>query len=137
VLPRPSRVRRPDDFRRILRRGRKAGRRLLSVHALVDDGSSRAGFVVGRSVGGSVERHRVTRRLRHLLADRLDYLPAGTALVVRAHPAAAGAGSADLGADLDAALRRLGVAPGPRPLGPAPAEDRRRDPSLPTSARNG
>src|ERR1700712_3330559 len=77
-----------------MRRGRKAGRRLLSVHALVDDGASRAGFVVGRSVGGSVERHRVTRRLRHLLADRLDYLPAGTALVVRAHPAAAGAGSA-------------------------------------------
>jgi ribonuclease P protein component len=137
VLPRPSRVRRPDDFRRIMRRGRKAGRRLLSVHALVDDGASRAGFVVGRSVGGSVERHRVTRRLRHLLADRLDYVPAGTALVVRAHPAAAGAGSVDLGVDLDAALRRLGVAPGPRPLDPAPDVHRPRDPSPPTSARNG
>jgi ribonuclease P protein component len=120
-----------------MRRGRKAGRRLLSVHALADHGASRAGFVVGRSVGGSVERHRVTRRLRHLLADRLDYLPAGTALVVRAHPAAAGAGSADLGADLDAALRRLGVAPGPRPLGPASVDPRPRDPAPPTSARNG
>ena len=76
MLPRPSRVRRPDDFRRIMRRGRKAGRRLLSVHALAaNDGASRAGFVVGRSVGGSVERHRVTRRLRHLVADRLR-LPA-------------------------------------------------------------
>lgn len=116
MLPRPSRVRRPDDFRRIMRRGRKAGRRLLSVHALTDDGRSRAGFVVGRPVGGSVERHRVTRRLRHLVVDRLDQLPEGTALVVRAHPAAAGASSADLGADLDAALRRLGVAPGPRPV---------------------
>jgi ribonuclease P protein component len=131
VLPRPSRVRRPDDFRRIMRRGRKAGRRLLSVHALAPDGTSRAGFVVGRSVGGSVERHRVTRRLRHLVADRLDYLPEGTALVVRAHPAAAGAGSAELGADLDAALGRLGVAPGPRPVDPA------RDPSGPAAARIG
>ncbi|NMO90263.1 ribonuclease P protein component [Actinomycetospora sp. TBRC 11914] len=125
MLPRPHRVRRPDDFRRILRRGRKAGRRLLSVHALAgDDGGRRAGFVVGRSVGGSVERHRVTRRLRHLVAARLDALPEGTALVVRAHPAAATATSAALAADLDAALRRLGVLPGPHagePVGPTVA----------------
>jgi ribonuclease P protein component len=137
VLPRPSRVRRPEDFRRILRRGRKAGRRLLSVHALAHDGTSRVGFVVGRSVGGSVERHRVTRRLRHLVADRLGYLPEGTALVVRAHPPAAGAGSAELGADLDAALRRLGVAPGPRPLAAMTPDDRPLDPQPPTLSRNG
>ena len=122
MLPRPSRVRHPDDFRRILRRGRKAGRRLLSVHALTgDDDGSRAGFVVGRTVGGSVERHRVTRRLRHLAAERLGYLPEGTALVVRAHPPSAGATSAELAADLDSALRRLGVAPGPRAVDPPAA----------------
>jgi ribonuclease P protein component len=114
VLPRPHRVRRPDDFRRILRRGRKAGRRLLSVHAVTgDDDGSRAGFVVGRSVGGSVERHRVTRRLRHVVARRLDALPAGTAVVVRAHPPAVSATSAELAADLDAALRRLGLSARP------------------------
>jgi ribonuclease P protein component len=69
--------------------------------------------VVGRTVGNSVERHRVTRRLRHLVAERLGDLPEGTALVVRAHPSAAGSTSAELGADLDAALRRLGIGPGP------------------------
>jgi ribonuclease P protein component len=117
VLPRPHRVRRPDDFRRILRRGRKAGRRRLSVHALAgDDGGSRAGFVVGRTVGGSVERHRVTRRLRHLVGERLTGLPEGTALVVRAHPAAAGCTSAELAKDLDAVLRRLGFTPAPDPV---------------------
>ncbi|MCD2193130.1 ribonuclease P protein component [Actinomycetospora endophytica] len=123
MLPRPCRVRRPDDFRRILRRGRKAGRRRLSVHVLTgDDDGSRAGFVVGRTVGGSVERHRVTRRLRHLVGERLAGLPDGTALVVRAHPAAAGSSSAELGADLDAALRRLGFTPDPRPAEcPGPA----------------
>lgn len=52
-------------------------------------------------------RHRVQRRLRHLLRDRLDAIPSGTLLVVRALPAAAGASSADLAADLDAALGRL------------------------------
>ncbi len=114
MLPRPHRVRRPDDFRRVLRRGRKAGRRRLSLHVLAgDDGGSRAGFVVGRTVGGSVERHRITRRLRHLVGARLEDLPAGTALVVRAHPAAAGSTSDELGADLDAALRRLGFTVGP------------------------
>jgi ribonuclease P protein component len=122
VLPRPHRIRRPDDFRRILRRGRKAGRRSLSVHALVDhDGGRRAGFVVGRSVGGSVVRHRVTRRLRHLVADRLVSLPEGTALVVRAHPAAATASGTELATDLDAALRRLGVLPGPQPVAASPS----------------
>ena len=66
-----------------------------------------AGLVVSKAVGGSVVRHRVARRLRHLLATRLPALPAGTRLVVRAAPAAATATSADLGADLDRALARL------------------------------
>ena len=109
MLPRAHRVRRPDDFRRVMRRGRRAGRRRLSVHALADDGTTRAGFVVGRAVGGSVERHRLTRCLRHLVADRLPALPAGTALVVRAHPPAAGATSAELAEDLDGTLRRIGL----------------------------
>lgn len=67
----------------------------------------RAGLVVSKSVGGSVVRHRVSRRLRHLLAARLPQLPAGSRLVVRATPAAAAASSAELGADLDRALARL------------------------------
>jgi ribonuclease P protein component len=49
----------------------------------------------------------VSRRLRHLLRPRLEALPSGTDLVVRAQPAAADATSDELGADLDAALARL------------------------------
>jgi ribonuclease P protein component len=52
-----------------------------------------------------VVRHRVTRRLRHLVAARLDTLPAGSMLVVRALPPAATASSAELAADLDSGLR--------------------------------
>jgi len=63
--------------------------------------------VVARTVGGSVIRHRVQRRLRHLMRSRSAGLPADALVVVRALPAAAGASSAVLGADLDAALGRL------------------------------
>ena len=83
------------------------------VHVLVDADPAghpaRAGLVVGRGVGPSVVRHRVSRRLRHELRDRLDALPGGTALVVRALPPAAAASSVQLAQDLETALRRLGV----------------------------
>jgi ribonuclease P protein component len=118
VLPSTARLRHRREFGETVRRGTRAGRPLLVVH--LDrtpdrDGSAprshpgtppRVGFVVSRSVGGSVVRHRVTRRLRHLVRDRLVSLPPGSALVVRALPGAAGATSAELGADLDAALER-------------------------------
>jgi ribonuclease P protein component len=64
----------------------------------------RAGLVVSKAVGGSVVRHRVSRRLRHLLAPRLRTLPAGSVLVVRALPPAASASSAELAEDLDSGL---------------------------------
>jgi len=72
--------------------------------------SPRVGFVVSKAVGNAVVRHRVARRLRHLAGARLGTLRPGTALVVRALPAAAAATSAELGQDLDAAIRRLGLA---------------------------
>jgi ribonuclease P protein component len=97
------------EFGQVVRAGRRAGRPLLTVH--LDNGSegggTTAGLIVSKAVGGSVVRHRVARRLRHLLATRLPALPGGTRLVVRAAPAAATATSAELGADLDRALARL------------------------------
>jgi ribonuclease P protein component len=68
---------------------------------------ARAGFVVGKAVGNSVVRHRVTRRLRAVLRDELHRLPASADLVVRARPEAASADSAGLRRDLAAALDRL------------------------------
>ena len=68
---------------------------------------ARAGFVVGKSVGNSVVRHRVTRRLRAVVREELDRLPTGADLVVRARPGAAVADSAVLHRDLSACLDRL------------------------------
>ncbi|MFN8167949.1 MAG: ribonuclease P protein component [Candidatus Nanopelagicales bacterium] len=118
MLPSTARLRHRRDFGETVRRGTRAGRPLLVVHLDRTSGrdgaaprshpgdSPRVGFVVSRAVGGSVVRHTVARRLRHLVRDRLDRLPAGCSLVVRALPAAATASSAQLGADLDAALER-------------------------------
>jgi ribonuclease P protein component len=85
--------------------------------------TAQIGFVVSRAIGGSVERHRVVRRLRHLVRDRLDRLPAGARLVVRALPPAGEADSAALSHDLDAALVR--VLDQPRPPEDPPAGRRR------------
>ena len=67
----------------------------------------RAGFVVGKTVGNSVVRHRVTRRLRAVVGQELDRLPVTADLVVRARPEAATADSALLRRDLTAGLDRL------------------------------
>lgn len=70
-------------------------------------GPPRVGFIVGRAVGGSVVRHRVVRRLRHLAAGMVDQVPVGWGLVIRALPPAAQATSAQLGGDLEVCMRRL------------------------------
>ena len=85
MLPRRHRLTRPSEFRAVLRgapglqRRRPVGTDLLVVHAATgqESGSApptrpqRVGFVVSRAVGNSVVRHRVVRRLRAQVADRL------------------------------------------------------------------
>ena len=117
MLSSEARLRSRADFSEVVRRGRRASRPLLTVHALLapTDASAagpaaapaacpRAGLVISKAVGGSVVRSRTARRLRHLLRDRLSTVPAGARLVVRAAPAAGQAPSSALAADLDAAL---------------------------------
>lgn len=112
MLPAGNRLRRRREFATAIRRGRRAGRPLLVVHLHVADGpaepaGARIGVVVGRTVGPAVIRNRVRRRLRHLLRDRVDRLPAGALLVVRALPGAGAAGSTELAAELDGALESV------------------------------
>lgn len=68
---------------------------------------ARAGFVVGKAVGNSVVRHRVTRRLRAAVREELHRLPPTADLVVRARPEAGSAASALLRRDLASGLDRL------------------------------
>jgi ribonuclease P protein component len=118
VLPAQARLRRRPEFTTVVRSGRRAGRPTMVLHFLperpeqsgggfVPPSGARAGFVVGKAVGNSVVRHRVTRRLRAVVAAELHRLPSSADLVVRARPEAADAESAVLHRDLVAGLERL------------------------------
>jgi ribonuclease P protein component len=110
VLARANRVKTPDDFRQVMRRGRRSGGTLLVTHALrSESGPVRFGFVVGRSVGNAVLRNRVKRRLRAIAFALLPAVEAGTAIVVRALPPAATGTSEQLRADVRQSLERSGV----------------------------
>ena len=77
-----------------------------------DAGSAHVGFVVSKSVGNAVARNRVKRKLRAVVGERLDRLPDGGRLVVRALPGSADLDSGTLAGDFEHALsgaaRRLG-----------------------------
>jgi ribonuclease P protein component len=83
-------MRNGEDFRHTVRRGARAARPTLVVHAgRSSHPGVRVGFVVSKSIGGAVRRNAVKRRLRHLALERLAETPEGTDVVVRALPAAA------------------------------------------------
>lgn len=113
MLPAGHRLRTSSDFTAALRspRGARAGSTLMVVHAGQTDARAgqppRVGFVVSKAVGGAVVRNRTKRRLRSLMAARVDTVPRGTDIVVRANPVAAQADSAQLGADLDRILPKV------------------------------
>ena len=109
MLSAAHRMRRSTDFTRAVRTGRRVPRRSVVVHlGRAEDPAAapRVGLVVSRSVGPSVVRHRVSRRLRHLARAWVPVLPDGSLLVLRATPAAAASSSTELSRDLDLALRR-------------------------------
>ena len=114
VLPAAVRMRASAEFSHTVRHGARCAVGPIVVHldlppaaAVEDPAPIHVGLVVSRAVGNAVVRHRVSRRLRHLLVHRITSLPPGSRLVVRALPMAAGADSAALGAALDRAVTRV------------------------------
>ena len=61
----------------------------------VTDLPPKVGFVIPRSVGNSVVRHRLCRQLRHLMRTRVQILRPGELVSVRVFPPAKGASSQD------------------------------------------
>lgn len=112
MLPRAQRMRDGESFRSAIRNGKKVTGPDLVVHLARTSkptDSSSVGFVVSKQVGPAVVRNRVKRQLRHQMASRINTLGPAIDVVIRALPGAAGRSSAELGAQIDAALRKAGV----------------------------
>lgn len=101
---------RSAEFSDAVKRGVRASQPDLVVHVCRENGGSgavpRIGFIVSKSVGNAVERHRVARRLRHAARGLLTEFESGDRVVVRALPGSRSAISPRLREELRAGLRR-------------------------------
>lgn len=82
-MKRVYRLRRPDQFRRV----RREGRTYTSPHLTLNVAAgrrqrTRCGFVVGKHVGGAVQRNRARRRVREAVRLALPSIVPGHDLVV-------------------------------------------------------
>ena len=109
MLPARYRMRRSVEFSTTVKRGVRAVQPDLVVHArqdFTDPGGPRVGFVVTTAVGNAVQRHRVSRRLRHAARVVLDQLEAPDRVVIRALPSSRDALSARLEQEILNGVRR-------------------------------
>lgn len=110
MLPAAARVRGSDDFAAVLKRGDRARRGNVVVHAArrnSDVHGARVGFIVSKAVGPAVTRNLVKRRLRSVAAERLPEWPHDTDIVVRALPSAANATYQRLESDMTGAMATI------------------------------
>lgn len=100
---------RSTDFGATVKRGVRAAQPDIVVHVRLDDGCDdgpRIGLVVAKSVGNAVQRHRVSRRLRHVARAVVDELDPSERVVIRALPGSSDAISVRLEQQLRTALKR-------------------------------
>ena len=91
MLARPNRVTAGEDFRRVVRRGRRVTSPTSIVYVAERSSTdpARFGFVIARPVGNAVHRNRLRRRLRSVARELVDQGVSGVDVVVRARPGAA------------------------------------------------
>lgn len=105
MLAKANRVRRPADFRTIVRRGRRASTTHATIHLVSKgEGDSRFGFIVSKAVGGAVQRNLVRRRLRAVCFEILPSMREGSDVVIRALPGSAEVPWASLHSEIVAGL---------------------------------
>ena len=90
-MQRRYRLSRSRDFDAVYRHGRSVSTRFLVLYAFDRDGDEgagapRLGLAVPRSLGGSVVRNRMKRRLREIWRSLADDVPAGRDYVLIARP---------------------------------------------------
>jgi ribonuclease P protein component len=102
---------RAEDYRRVVRRGRRFGAKDTMTYVINrdDDGPVRFGLIVAKNVGNAVVRNRVRRRLKAACYAALNDICPGFDLVVRALPGSADASWVSLRGDVFGVVARAGV----------------------------
>lgn len=102
MLAKANRLVRADDYKRLVRRGRRTTSANTVVYLVKSPVESpvRFGFIVSKAVGIAVVRNLVRRRLKSLGNELLPVLHPGTDIVIRALPGAAQAGWATLRSEI-------------------------------------
>ena len=108
MLPASARLRKSSEISAVMKSGTRFSAKLVVLHvANGTSGQSKVAFAVGKNVGNSVVRHRVTRQLRHIVSPVLSKFPIGSHVVVRALPPAATATFTQLTENLDFAMTKV------------------------------
>jgi len=108
MLPASARLRKSSEISAVMKSGTRFSAKLVVLHvAQSTDKDTKVAFAVGKNVGNSVVRHRVTRQLRHAISPLLGNFPAGSRVVVRALPGANQADFTQLSENLEFALSKV------------------------------
>lgn len=106
---RQHRITRGEDYRRIVRSGRRVGGAFGITHAVLrsPEDPARFGFIVSKAVGNAVTRNLVRRRLKTIVQRNINDGLGGVDVVFRMLPASATASFSDLEVEANRALRKL------------------------------
>ncbi|ABM16829.1 MULTISPECIES: ribonuclease P protein component [Mycolicibacterium] len=111
MLPAQHRMTRSTEFGATVSKGTRAAQPDVVVYRLRSDQTAdpgpRVGLIVSKAVGNAVQRHRVSRRLRHAALAVLEDLDPSDRVVIRALPRSRDAVTPRLEQELRTALERI------------------------------
>ena len=88
MLPADARLTSSSDFARATKSGIRVTTEhfvgYLYISPVTNNACAKSGLIINKTVGGSVKRHRLARKVRHAIAPHLSLLPNGSLFVVRA-----------------------------------------------------
>jgi ribonuclease P protein component len=106
MLAKTARISNSADFAKATKSGLRSTTNCLVgyLHLSNSGEAARCGLIINKSVGNSVIRHSVARKIRHIIAANLTSFPAGSLLVIRALPASS---VADLKSEANELISKL------------------------------
>lgn len=88
MLAKSARLTDNSDFARATKSGLRATTDhfvgYLYTPTSTNQSQAKSGLIINKSIGGSVARHRLARKVRHALSPIMTTLPTGSLLVIRA-----------------------------------------------------